>query len=713
MSAGTEFLAVVMEKLRGRIRELDETIEFVQKDIEGMHEYYWENYTEMDQYGYENFDNSQALLTQINANQENLNMRRRLKRMLDSPFFGRVDFIYDGDDEAETFHIGIGNFSEKRGGIPLIYDWRAPVSGLFYDYDRGPASYEAPSGRLHGEISSKWQYKIRGGRMIYEFESDMKIDDDILKQELGTNSDTQLKNIVRTIQKEQNAIIRNTKDQVLVIQGAAGSGKTSVALHRIAYLLYHDRENLRSSNILVLSPNSVFSDYISHILPELGEENIREMSLDLFAYRELKDTVADCEDRYHQIERQIRDGEAGYRWKQSKEFVQCVEGFLVELEDRLVDFQDVEYKGMEKKAEEILKLFYYKFSGVPLLSRMDAVMEYFVDEYETLHDRTLPEEELLVIREKFEGLYVTTDLYVIYNWLLEDSGYPALRDVPAEKRFLKYEDVYPLLYLKYRLLTGAARRNIRHLVIDEMQDYSYLQYVILGLLFPCNMTILGDCAQTVDEKPMDVLTFLPEIFGRKIRCIEMKKSYRNTAEIAEYAGKITGIEGVEYFQRHGKAVEERRLASREEALDEVLRQVWLIRLEAAGEERGTDERRETPGAEEMRGASKAGPTREKSSAESGSEIEYENAAVLTMTEEEAIDAYRYLRERREDVYYIDRDSSLFQKGITVTTFYLAKGLEFDQVFVLGGEKESTLFQQFRYICATRALHELYIYDFGE
>ena len=159
-------------------------------------------------------------------------------------------------------------------------------------------------------------------------------------------------------------------------------------------------------------------------------------------------------------------------------------------------------------------------------------------------------------------------------------------------------------------------------------------------------------------------------------------------------------------------MEERRLASREEALDEVLRQVRLIRLEEAGEERGADERREMPGAEDMREASEAGPTREKSSAENESKIEYENTAVLTMTEEEAIDAYRYLRERREDVYYIDRDSSLFQKGITVTTFYLAKGLEFDQVFVLGGEKESTLFQQFRYICATRALHELYVYDFG-
>lgn len=700
MSAGTDFLVFVLDKLRTRLWELDENIEFVQKDIEGMHEYYWENYTEMDQYGYENFDNSQALLTQINANQENLKMRRRLKKMLDSPFFGRVDFVYEGEDEAETFYIGIGNFSERRGSLPLIYDWRAPVSGLFYDYDKGPASYEAPSGRMEGEILSKWQYKIRGGRMVYEFESDMKIDDDILKQELGTNSDTQLKNIVRTIQKEQNAIIRNTRDKILVIQGAAGSGKTSVALHRIAYLLYHDRENLRSSNILVLSPNSVFSDYISHILPELGEENIQEMSFDLFAYRELKDTVSDCEDRYHHIEREIqksrlilsgtekkaqeqKKGKNGaeaiketenaqgfrYRWKQSKEFVQCVEGFLVELEDRLVDFRDVEYKGMVKKAEEILKLFYYKFSSVPLLSRMDAVMEYFVDEYETLHDKTLPEEELSVIQEMFGRLYVTKDLYKIYNWLLEDRGYPTLPEVPIEKRFLAYEDVYPILYLKYRLQTGTTHKHIRHLVIDEMQDYSYLQYVIIRHLFSCNMTILGDRAQTVDQEPTDVLTFLPDIFGRRIRCIEMKKSYRNTAEIAEYAAKITGVTGLEYFQRHGKAVVEESCSSVGEALEEVLLRVDLEKLSG-----------------------------------------YENAAVLTMTEQEAIEAHRYLRERREDVYYIDRDSSLFQRGITVTTFYLAKGLEFDQVFVLGGEKGSALFEQFRYICATRALHELYIYD---
>ena len=157
------------------------------------------------------------------------------------------------------------------------------MSGLFYDYDKGPAAYDAPMGKIEGEIRSKWQYKIKNAKMIYAFESDTKIDDEILKQELGNNGDVKLKNIVRTIQKEQNAIIRNTKDKILVIQGAAGSGKTSMALHRIAYLLYHDRKNLQSSNVLVLSPNSVFADYISHILPELGEENIREMSFDLFA----------------------------------------------------------------------------------------------------------------------------------------------------------------------------------------------------------------------------------------------------------------------------------------------------------------------------------------------------------------------------------------------------------------------------------------------
>ena len=149
---GTKYLEQVKEKLKNRMDELNRQIAEGQKDIESMHEYYWENYTEMDQYGYEDFDNQQALLHQVNANQENLRMKHRLERMLDAPFFGRVDFLYDGEEDAETFYIGIGNFAEKAGMVPMIYDWRAPVSGLFYDYDKGPASYQAPAGQMDGEI---------------------------------------------------------------------------------------------------------------------------------------------------------------------------------------------------------------------------------------------------------------------------------------------------------------------------------------------------------------------------------------------------------------------------------------------------------------------------------------------------------------------------------------------------------------------------------
>ena len=569
---GREYLGYVLEKLKERITEISLSLVEGQKEIEGMHEYYWENYTEMDQYGYEDYDNQQALLQRVNANQDSLRLKARYEKMLDSPFFGRVDFCYDGDDEPEVFYIGIGNFAEEAGKVPLIYDWRAPVSGLFYDYDKGPAFYEAPAGKLEGEITSKWQYKIRDGKMIYGFESDVKIDDDILKAELGSNGEVQLKNIIRTIQKEQNAIIRNTKDRILVIQGAAGSGKTSVALHRIAYLLYHDRQNLKSSNILILSPNGVFSDYISHILPELGEENIQEMSFDLFAYRKLQDTAADCEDRCDQIEREMRDPNAAERFalKQSQAFVDQMERFALELEDELMNFSDVSYKSFVKSESEIITLFYDKFADIPLLSRMDAVAETFIDEIETLLNRDLPEEERIPLIEKFRKMYETMDFYVLYNRFLKKEGYQTLPRRPLEKRKLRYEDVYPVLYLKYRLSWQAERSNIKHLVIDEMQDYSRLQYLIIRRMFSCKMTILGDRAQTMADQQQDVLQFLPGIFGKNLRRIEMRKSYRNTVEIASYAANLIGVTDLELFERHGMPVLERNVTDLEAALREAV-----------------------------------------------------------------------------------------------------------------------------------------------
>ena len=676
---GREFLPYVLENLQKRIEEIDVSILEGQKDIEGMHEYYWENYTEMDQYGYEDYDNRQALLNRMNANQDSISLRRRLRKMLDSPFFGRVDFCYEGEEEPEIFYIGIGNFAARTGGVPLVYDWRAPVCSLFYDYDKGPASYTAPAGEINGEICSKWQYKIRRGKMLYEFESDIKIDDEILKAELGSNGTVQLKNIVRTIQKEQNAIIRNMQDKILAIQGAAGSGKTSVALHRIAYLLYHDRKNLKSSNILILSPNSVFSDYISHILPELGEENIQEMSFDLFAYQQLKDTVDDCEDRYDYMEYRLlgHGGKDLCKEKQSRAFINKMEGFILGLEDGLMRFKDVSYKGFVKTEKEIIELFYFKFMDLPLLSRMDAAAEYFIDEVETLLNKDLSEEDRGSVMEKFLSMYETRDLYVIYSSFLKQEGYRPLPKVPLEKRKLKYEDVYPMLYLKYRLLTQTGHSRIKHLVVDEMQDYSWLQYVLLKKMFSCKMTILGDKAQTMDDETQDVLSFLPEIFGKNIKKITMNKSYRNTVEISEYANHLAGITDVEVFHRHGKPVAEKKVISMEEALEDVWERLF------------------------------------------GQKEEYETTAVITRTEAEAFFAYTYLKGKLErsgmdeekKLSFLDRNSSSFCRGVTVSAFYLAKGLEFDRVFaVFPSEGEDALTVQGKYIAATRALHELYVYE---
>lgn len=675
---GREYLQYVLKCLNDRLAQADAAILEGEKEIEDMHEYYWENYTEMDQYGYEDYDNQQALFRQMNANEEQFRLRKRFKKMQDSPFFGRVDFRYDGDEEAETFYIGIGNLSESAGSLPLVYDWRAPVSGLFYDYDKGPASYEAPSGIFEGEVTSKWQYKIRKGKMLYEFESDVKIDDEILGAELGSNGAVQLKNIVRTIQKEQNEIIRNTKDKIMVIQGAAGSGKTSVALHRIAYLLYHDRDNLKSSNVLILSPNGVFADYISHILPELGEENIREMSFDLFAYRELKEIVGDCEDRYDQIERTVLNPKIQEicREKQSPEFVSKLDGFVLRLEDELMNFRDVEYRGCTLSEKEIIDLFYFKFLDVPLLSRMHSVAEYFIDQVETLRDRDLSDEEREEVMECFRSMYETRDCYVLYSRFLEKEGYRPLPHCQIEKRRLRYEDVYPVLYLKYTLYQCRNHHGIKHVVVDEMQDYSWIQYLLIHKMFPCRMTILGDKAQTMEDETQDVLKFLPKIFGKDIRKIVMNRSYRNTMEVAQYANHLTGIEDMELFERHGEPVDERTFSSTEEALETVLEK-WLNRRE-----------------------------------------EFETEALIFLTEREAEHAFLYIEKRLKEsapeaenqLCYMNRDSQSFKKGLTVTTFYLAKGLEFDQVFgIFEEDRESGLQCQAKYITATRALHELHMY----
>lgn len=666
----------ILKKLERKIAQIMVSLQVGQQDVNRMQEYYWQNYTEMDEYGYENFDNQQALRSRMTDNQEKQRELCRYQKMLDSPYFGRIDFWYDGEEEIESFYIGIGNFSESLQEMPLIFDWRAPVSSLFYDYEKGRAAYFAPVGKISGEITAKYQYQIKKGKLQYAFECDMKIDDDILKRELGTHANASLKSIVRSIQKEQNAIIRNQKDLILVVQGSAGSGKTSIALHRIAYLLYHDRKNLSASQVLILSPNRIFSDYISHILPELGEEQICEMSFDDYAYHELKE-YCDCEDCYDQIERSLSeeliDSNKRKRrlFRQSKEYAKEIYGYVLGLESDGISFRDVQFEKMRKTAGEIQELFYMKFSEIPFLKRMEAIAEYWIDEQETLQGSDMDIIKKEIITDKLLRFYQTRDIYRIYSDFLVSIGEKGLPNVPLEKRNLHYEHVFPMLYLKYLLEGIQRKKRVKHLVIDEMQDYSYLQYLLIQALFSCKMTMVGDRAQTMEEQQRDVLKFLPKIFGKQIRMVEIRKSYRSTAEIASYAAGLIGDTKVEIVDRHGKEPE---FFEGGEELFELL-------------------------AEKIQKEIQEG---------------VETVGVLCITERDAKMAKERLSEQLNDmpVHYLDKNSRKFYSGVVVTTFYLAKGLEFDSVHVLIKEQYQTnLHQQGLYICATRALHRLNIYTF--
>lgn len=679
------YLNMVLKKLEAAIKEQEQKIELHRTEISKMQEYFWESYTEYDEYGYEKIDNDRALREEADAHKEQLKKYGRYLKMKDSPYFAAVTFLFDGEDEEETYYIGIGDFSPSKAAAPLICDWRAPISGLFYEYDIGRASFKAPEAEIFGELTKKYQFKIKNSKLLYAIESDITINDEVLQRELSLNSSARLKSIVSTIQKEQNEVIRNEKDRILVIQGGAGSGKTSVALHRVAYLLYHRRKQLSADQMLILSPNPVFSEYISHILPELGEENIMEMTLDLYAYRELK-KYKDTEDRYAYLEKLLSlpaDEAEAYRKrvqeKQEKEYTLELNEFVLFLEDSLMNFKSVSYKKLHKEAQELQTLFYEKFPDIPILERMKTVAEYVIDETETLQDRDFDVLEREIILEKFMRLYDTTDLFKLYNRFLRESG---REEISENAKYIPYEDVYPMLYLKL-LLHGAVKRSaIQHLLVDEMQDYSYIQFLLLSEWFSCPMTILGDRAQRAEPGKMDAQTVCKEVFGKGAKLLTLGKSYRSTFEITRLANRIAGIENEGAFERHGSEPEYIRSASEEEMYKK-LRE----RLTVYGGNKTDCDKKEAVDS-------------------------YENVAVLTTTAKQAEQLYFALKPHLP-VTLITSESTKMEKGIVITTFYLAKGLEFDSVHVtyVPKEEEMTEYQrQILYIEATRALHELTLYE---
>ncbi len=667
-------------------KQLDEVENLMEKAKEGIIEqkrYLWENIYELD-LG-EIASNRLSISEEHDSYEMRDNKRRLLMKQKENPYFGRIDFVYDGEDEAEILYIGLGGLQEKGSISNLIYDWRAPISSMYYDFDTGKAFYEAPMGIIDGEITQKRQLKIRKGVMEYAIQSNFNVDDEILQKELSGNGSTKMRNIVATIQKEQNSIVRDQLSNIMVVQGVAGSGKTSIALHRIAFLLYQNRNNLKSSEVLIISPNTIFSDYISNVLPELGEQNITEVSFDEIAEHEMKG-ISKYEKKYKQMEYVINCQEdderlKSIRLKSGVAFLNELKEFAKELEDTLFEFSAYSLNG-ESIEEAWIKGLY---SGVmlakyPVFVRLDHIADRIADMYESNHGAVVSISSRNEIKKNLKDMAKTNNIMELYEQFITKvrSKYPECQAFSlSSNNNVQYEDVFPIIFLKF-LLFGNERsyfERMKHVIVDEMQDYSMVQYEILNNLFKCKMTILGDINQVVDRNNATLIDNLEEIFGEKATLVEMMKSYRSTFEISEFCRKMCSLSDAESFERHGEIPSIEQYDNYNSMINSIQNKIDGVDLSATT-----------------------------------------TMVVICKTASAADKLYVALDdEHRAKCYLMNDENSNFHEGIIVTNSYLVKGLEFDYVIVPSvtvEEYNSERDRQILYIAGTRALHKLDVMYYG-
>ena len=598
----TQYLSMIIERLQEALTETNWIIERYQMEYKEAMKYLWEHKSDMD--SMEKFTNEKSVALMVNEGDFSVKRRNVLEKLIDSPYFARIDFRFRGESEEETFYIGRFSYYNKEKGT-MIHDWRAPVSGMYYDFELGDAYYEAPIGVIEGEILRKRQYKIKSSKMEYALESSVSISDEVLQRELSHTSDQKMKNIVATIQQEQNKIIRNERAKVLVIQGVAGSGKTSIALHRVAYFLYKHKGRLAAENIVIISPNKVFADYISNVLPELGEETIRSLSFEDIA-ADILEGSAIYESIDEQMDKVMAEKDKEYierlRFKSSEKFLEILEDYLVHLNEKRSSLQ------------------------------ADKVMAYYQAFYEYCDRPTM----LKLVNGRLEA-----------------------------------PDVYPYLYIKLFFEDSMGYQDIRHLVIDEMQDYTPIQYAVIKKLFSCKMTILGDFGQSVHPYNSISRELFIRIFDNT-EYIILTKSYRTTYEIIGFAQRFQN-QRIDPIERHG---EQPRIIFCEDRASELSRIVQLIN--------------------DYKNSS------------------YTTLGIICRTKEQAKGLYDQLA--MSDMNLLEYNRAKFTGGITITTSFMAKGLEFDEVivpFVNSDNYHSEYDRGLLYIACTRSMHKLTLTYQGE
>ena len=635
------------------------------KDIIDMKRYIWENNSELDDA--EIASGMYAVNNDVDNTNEKIKELLKLKKSLLNPYFGRVDFKTDND----VMKVYVGTNSIIKDLDFYVFDWRSPIASLFYNYEKGEASYDAPAGKINGNIILKRQYKISNSKLERCFDSSINIDDDYLQEILANSSTEKMTNIVNTIQKEQNEIIRNVKDKYLIVQGIAGSGKTSVALHRIAYLLYKEK-NLKSNNVLIFSPNDVFSEYISNVLPELGEDNVLQTTFTEFSSSYMKrykrvETFTEFIERYYKDDNINEEEYNITKYKLSDEFKNDIDKYINNL------LNEIEFKGNIKISSQIIskqeldELLHERFSRFPLTERFSKISEYICN--------------LLNISYKKNGKILKDKLLVCVNKNLEpESIYMDILNnkefkekINISKNLLKFEDLLPLLYITFELNGYPKDNMIKHVIVDEAQDYSLLQFQMLKKIF-CNssFTILGDVNQTINPYYIyKNLNNINQIFDNKGTYIELLKTYRSSEEIIEFTNKILGLNNTCSVRRGNNIPVVFKDSDKEDILDEI--KIDIEKMKSNGIKR---------------------------------------IAIILKNNLEINDIYNGLKKRGINCSLITNKANNVINDIVILPSYISKGLEFDGVISYSSkdnpykEKDKYLF----YVACTRAQHSLTVYN---